>query len=78
MKYDTHGNGNGLNDLYILPESSAERHNLQSLAKTNGWDYSWYFSDVEGHKWHGKQFMEIPFGERHKPTIEAYFSTVTA
>jgi hypothetical protein len=78
MKYSTHGNGNGLNDLYILPETQAERHNLQSLAKTNGWNYGWCFSDVKGQDWHGKQFMEIPFGECRRVEIEAYFQTATA
>lgn len=49
-------------DLYVLPETSAERHNLQSFLETKQWRYTWVFSDVPGNSWYGKQFCEIPFG----------------
>lgn len=49
-------------DLYILPETTKERHNIQSFIQTKNWGYEWSFSDVIGQDWYGKQFMDIPFG----------------
>lgn len=69
MKFNTHET-----DLYILPETQKERHNLQSFMKTCKYSYKWSFSDVQGQSWYGKQFMEIPFGIDLKSKIETYFN----
>ena len=73
MKFDKHES-----DLYVLPESQLERNNLQSFVKTKGWGYSWAFSNVEGHDWHGKQFMDIPFMASSRHEIEEYFNVKQA
>lgn len=63
MKTTTHGNGNGLDDLYILPDNEQERQRIADYLKSIGIRYEWSFSDVEGQDWHGKHFFELPFGE---------------
>ena len=35
METDTHGNGNGLNDLYILPESNEEESKIIEYLEKN-------------------------------------------
>ena len=68
MQFSTHET-----DLYILPETQKERHNLQSLCKTKKWSYCWQYSDVQEQNWYGKQFLEIPFGIDLKEEITKYF-----
>lgn len=63
MKTNTHGNGNGLNDLYILPDDDQERQRITDYLDSRGIHYQWSFSDVEGQDWFGKRFIELPFGE---------------
>jgi len=70
MKFDKHGNGHGLDDLYCLPETEKEKNLLVSWlrAKERGFTISW--ANVEGHEWYGKSFIEIPFGENLRTEIE--------
>jgi len=56
MQFDKHET-----DLYILPETQAERHNIQSFCITKQLYYKWSFSDIEEQSWYGKQFLDIPF-----------------
>lgn len=63
MQTNKHGNGNGLDDLYILPDSPQEGERIVSYLRKVGHSFSWSYSDVEGQSWHGKRFIEIPFGE---------------
>jgi len=60
-------------DLYILPETSRERHLLQvyrdNLKQNKNIVSLWQFSDVKGQDWYGKQFLEIPFGKDFKNEI---------
>lgn len=63
MKTTTHGNGNGLNDLYILPDDHAERDRITLYLLSIKQSYQWSRSDVEGQEWYGRWFFEIPFGE---------------
>ena len=71
MKIDSHGNGNGLNDLYILPETEEETKKVMRYIEDNGLSYQWSRANVQGHEWYGKRFIEIPFGEAHKSKIMA-------
>ncbi len=70
MKTTTHGNGNGLNDLYILPDNQHESDRITRYLKERGQRFSWSYSDVEGQDWYGKAFIEIAFGESLLPEIE--------
>ncbi len=63
MKFDKHGNGNGLDDLYVLPETDKERDKIIAYLKSINHSYEWSFSNVEGQDWYGKRFLDIPFGE---------------
>jgi hypothetical protein len=64
MKFDHHET-----DLYILPETSREKHNLQSFCMTKKWSYCWQYSNVKNQSWEGKVFLEIPFGIDFKNKI---------
>jgi hypothetical protein len=63
MKTATHGNGRGLDDLYILPDSPEEARKITDYVRSINCSYSWSVSDVKGQDWYGKAFIEIPFGE---------------
>jgi hypothetical protein len=69
MKYDKHGNGNGYDDLYILPETNEEMSRLLAFLKSNSLNYYGCVSNVEGSDWHGKNFIEVPFCESWKEAI---------
>lgn len=71
MKTTTHGNGNGLDDLYILPDDQHEAERITRYLKERGQRFSWSASDVMGQDWYGKAFIEIAFGESLLPEIEA-------
>ena len=63
MRLATHGNGNGFDDLYILPENELERKQILKFLKTRcTMSYQWSISDVKGQEWFGKKFIEVPFG----------------
>lgn len=70
MKFDKHGNGNGLDDLYVLPESPTERQYLQSYVNETKRSYEWTRGDVKGSEWYGKDFMILPFGQCLKMYIQ--------
>lgn len=70
MKFSTHGNGNGLDDLYILPESSIEFEKLVGWAKQNNIRLLGFMGNVKGSDWYGKAGFEIPFGESFQEKIE--------
>jgi hypothetical protein len=70
MQTHTHGNGNGLNDLYILPDNADESQRITQYLKSREIGYEWSFSDVEGQDWHGRRFIEIPFGEGFLSVIQ--------
>ena len=63
MKTDTHGNGNELNDLYILPESNEEESKIIECLEKHGLGYQFSYGNVKGHEWYGKKFIEVPFCE---------------
>lgn len=69
MKFDTHGNGNGLDDLYILPETFTEFQKIQKYLQENKISFVKTYSDVKGHDWFGKTFFLAAFAESHKDTI---------
>jgi len=69
MQFDNHET-----DLYILPETQKERHNLQSFCETKKISFQWSYSNIKGQNWEGKQFLEIPFGVCFKDEIIAYFN----
>lgn len=69
-EFGSHGNGNGLNDLYILPSSPEEAAKIIEFLKIKNHMFQWSNANVKGHSWYGKRFIEIPFGESLKPEIE--------
>lgn len=71
MKFNSHGNGNGLNDLYILPESEEEKRKVIAYLKANCKGYQYSFSNIEGQDWYGKMFIEVPFGESLREAIKS-------
>ena len=77
MKTDTHGNGNGLNDLYILPETPEETGTITRYLRHRAISHHWSHSDVEGQEWYGKNFIEIPFGEGLLGVIEQELAAQT-
>jgi hypothetical protein len=70
MKFEQHGNGNGLDDLYVLPESD-EWGKVIDYLDANGIRFTRSFSDVQGQDWYGKQFIEIPFRCDLREALEA-------
>lgn len=75
MKTATHGNGNGLDDLYILPDDHAEAERITQYLFSRGMPHHWSASDVEGQDWYGRRFIEIPFGEGMESVIRAAVET---
>lgn len=71
MKFNTHGNGNGLNDLYVLPESKDEEKAIINHLNKIGRGYRFSFSDVMGQSWYGQTFIEITFGESLQKELES-------
>jgi hypothetical protein len=69
MKFDKRGNGNGFDDLYILPESDEEREAVLSFLKERKMYYEILLSNVPCQEWSGKRFIEVPFCECMKGEI---------
>jgi hypothetical protein len=69
MKFDKHGNGHGLDDLYVLPETQEELEKVVAFLKGKGRSFSFFRSTVSG-AWEGKMAIDVPFGESLKPEIE--------
>jgi len=69
MQTSNHGNGRGLNDLYVLPETTEERQVITNYLKSQDIGFSTSYSDVTGQDWYGKSFIEIPFGEGYEQVI---------
>jgi len=67
MEFNTY-----VTDLYILPQTQREQHNLQNYLQTKKINYEWSYSDVKGQSWYGKIFVEIPFGIDLKNDIIEY------
>lgn len=63
MEFSTHGNGNNLDDLYILPDNARERRFISDYLHGLNLRWSLRYSDVPGQYWFGKRFFDIPFGE---------------
>lgn len=61
MLFNSHGNGNGLNDLHVLPEDEDERKAIRDWLDLNEVYYTSSLANVEGHEWYGGIFIEIPF-----------------
>lgn len=78
MQFHTHGNGKGMNDLYILPENDYEVLKLRDWLALDKARYmsKISFSDVKGQPWFGRAFIEIPFGEPMKEEIQEYCKEV--
>lgn len=70
-QFDTHGNGNGLNDLYILPADELEATAIARFLTERGRSFTWSYANVRGHDWYGKRFIEVPFGESLAAEIAA-------
>lgn len=69
-EFGSHGNGKGLNDLYVLPASQEEAAAIMSFLKEKDHSFHWVVANVQGHNWYGKSFLDIPFGESLQPEIE--------
>jgi len=63
MKTATHGNGTGLNDLHILPETDEEARSIIEWLTREDLQYTWERANVKGHDWYGKHFIDVPFAE---------------
>ena len=70
MQHSTHGNGKGLDDLYLLPETDQEKDQIKQFLDATNLNYYTSYSNVKGHGWYGKRFFEIPFSESLLPQIE--------
>lgn len=77
MKTETHGNGNGLDDLFILPETERERALVEEYLSEHGWNASWQTGDVKGHPWFRKRFLDVPFGESLRDVLTAFVASNT-
>jgi hypothetical protein len=71
MKFSSHGNGNGLNDLYILPETDKERELIKKFVKEKDIRSMNTFIG-QADEWKGKVCFEIPFGEGWKNELQKY------
>ena len=77
MKFSSHGNGVGLNDLYCLPETNEETIKLWEYINQSARSAETVIGDVEGSEWFGKRFVIIPFGESLKQDIKKFVEKVT-
>jgi len=66
--------GHGLGDLYILPNSPEEANKIVGFLKSIDHRFNWSMANVEGHKWYGKRFIEVPFGMGLEPKMREYFA----
>jgi len=69
MKFDKHGNGNGYDDLYILPENDEENKAVISFLTKGKFYFERSFSNIPGNDWFGKSFIDVPFCEYLKMEI---------
>lgn len=62
MIINTHGNGNGLNDLYLAfePNESEKIAAVKCYLKEQGRTFSYFVGDAE---FKGKICIEVPFSE---------------
>lgn len=72
MQFSTYGNGNGLDDLYVLPENAEERQRIHEfLARHNIYAL---LTRQKGKNtqdpWMQQTFFEIPAGECFREEIE--------
>ena len=74
MKFDQHGNGCGLDDLYVLPEDKKERLRIAEYLKGKGVHFEYNYSNIKGQDWYGKIFIIIPFGENMRSEMEDHES----
>ena len=72
MQIDTHGNGHGLNDLYILPDNAKETTEILIFLNNKCFNWYWSSANVEGNSWYGKQFIDVPFGESLSNELTQY------
>lgn len=85
MRFATHGNGHGLNDLYCLPDNLDEkdvlslirRHHHRERQKGNLGHLQCDWFSAQG-DWHGRLAFEISFGESLRPEIEKVISLLTS
>ena len=63
MQTATYGNGNGMDDLYILPENEYEKQAILDWLDVSDRSWAWSKSNVPDQSWSGRWFFDIPFGE---------------
>lgn len=83
MQFENHGNGHGMNDLYVLPECTREFDALVQVIrelrdKVGFFLAAWERSDIAGQDWYGKTFLEIPFGQGFKDAIETRVAEIVS
>ena len=66
--------GHGMGDLYILPNSPEEAQKIIKFVEDSGRTYTWSMANVEGHKWFGKRFIEVPFGMDIEKDMREHFA----
>ena len=69
MEYSTHGNGNGLNDLYLAfePTEWNEIAAVKHFLKSKGYRFGYFVGDGD---FKGKICIKISFGECLKSEIK--------
>ena len=63
MQLEKYGNGKGLDDLYILPESRNEYGEIIAYLESHNIRYKKMVSNLKGQSWYGKTFLVVPFGD---------------
>jgi endogenous inhibitor of DNA gyrase (YacG/DUF329 family) len=66
--------GHGMGDLYILPNSPEEAQKIIKFVEDCGRAATWSTANVEGHKWYGKRFIEVPFGMDIEKDMREHFA----
>ena len=66
--------GHGMGDLYILPNSPEEAQKIIKFVQDCGRASTWSTANVEGHKWYGKRFIEVPFGMDIEKDMREHFA----
>ena len=78
MKHTKHGNDEGRDDLYILPESRVEEDGIRKFLNDNKVSYKMSMSDAQGPDWYGRQFFDLRFGEVWLPKIKTLERRINA
>jgi hypothetical protein len=74
MQTSTHGNGNGLDNLYILPDTNEEQQVIENWLRARSVGFRKVWSTVPADIWTRKEFLDVPFREDCEVPLRQYLA----